>query len=283
MKAHFRTIVISDVHLGTSGSKAKELVSFLKHHSCEKLILNGDIIDGWQLKKYGVWKRKHTKFIRAVMKMIDEHGTEVIYTRGNHDDFLDSFIPLQIGKNLVILRDYVHYSAGKKYFVTHGDVFDSITTNMKWLSKLGDVAYTFLLWVNKVYNNYRTNKGLPYYSLSQRVKGMVKGAVSYIGNYEEELVNLARAKKCDGIICGHIHQPANKYYGDVHYLNSGDWVESLSALVEDFDGEWTLVYYNDSTMPDIPDAEIDAEDDTDNGGVDINIDALGKIAAAGSL
>jgi UDP-2,3-diacylglucosamine pyrophosphatase LpxH len=246
MKTHFKTIVISDVHLGTSGSKAKELVNFLKIHSCDKLILNGDIIDGWQLKKYGIWKKKHTKFMRVVMKMIEDHNTKVIYTRGNHDDFLDSFIPLQIGKNLFIQRNYIHHSNGKKYLVTHGDVFDTITTYAPWLSKLGDVGYTFLLWVNKIYNQWRSRRGLPYYSLSQRIKAKVKGAVSFISDFETQLVDLAKAQKCDGIICGHIHQPAIKLYGNVLYLNSGDWVESLSALVEDYEGEWALMYYNET-------------------------------------
>jgi len=263
VKTHFKTIVISDVHLGTSGSKVKELVSFLKLHSCDKLILNGDIIDGWQLKKYGLWKKKHTKFLRIIMKMIENHGTTVIYTRGNHDDFLDSFIPLQIGKNLIIQRDYIHESCGKKYLVTHGDVFDSITTGMKWLSKLGDLGYTILLWLNKKYNQRRSRKGLPYYSLSAKVKGMVKLAVNFISDFENELVKLAVSKKCDGIICGHIHQPALKYYGDVLYLNSGDWIESLSALVEDFDGEWSLLFYNEASMKEDEDDENDQDMDTD--------------------
>jgi len=269
--------VISDVHLGTSGSKVKELVSFLKMHTCDKLIMNGDIIDGWQLKKYGLWKKKHTKFLRVVMKMIDNHGTKVIYTRGNHDDFLDSFIPLQIGKNLFIQRDYIHYSNGKKYLVTHGDVFDSITTGMKWLSKLGDVGYTALLWINKQYNQYRTRRGLPYYSLSAKVKGMVKLAVNFISDFETELVALAKSKKCDGIICGHIHQAAIKQYGNIHYMNSGDWVESLSALVEDFDGEWSLVYYNESAMED-PDADSDTDIDTDSLDIDTRFNELTQLA-----
>ncbi len=249
MKAHYKTIVISDVHLGTSGSKAKEVVHFLKLHSCEKLILNGDIIDGWQLKKYGVWKKKHTRFIRTIMKMIEKHDTKVIYLRGNHDDFLDQFIPMRIGKNLRIARDYVHVSGGKKYYVTHGDVFDSITTNLKWVALLGDLGYTFLLWINKLYNQYRRQKGLPYYSLSQQVKQKVKSAVSYISNYEEQLAALAKGKGCQGIICGHIHQPAIKEIEGISYLNSGDWVESLSALTEDFDGEWSLLYYNTDQLP----------------------------------
>ena len=245
MKTHFKTIVISDVHLGTSGSKAKELTNFLKQHTCEKLILNGDIIDGWQLKKYGTWKKKHTRFFKRVLKMIEEHNTKVIYIRGNHDDFLDQILPLKVG-NFSIQRDYVLKSGNKKYYVTHGDIFDSITTKLKWIAKLGDIGYTFLLWVNKLYNNYRTTRGLPYYSLSQVIKLKVKSAVSYISDYETQLAEVARIKNCEGIICGHIHQPAIKQLDDVLYLNSGDWVESLSALVQDEDGEWDLIYYNET-------------------------------------
>lgn len=246
MNTHYKTIVLSDVHLGTTGSKAKELVNFLKMHSCDKLILNGDIIDGWQLKKYGIWKKKHTKFIRVVMRMMEDHNTQVIYTRGNHDDFLDSFIPLALGKNFTLQRDYIHVSHGRRFLVTHGDIFDSVTTNLKWLSKLGDIGYTLLLGINKVYNQYRNYRGLPYYSLSAKIKAKVKSAVSYISDYETQLVALAKDRDCAGVICGHIHQAAIKYYGDILYLNSGDWVESLSALVEDENGEWSLIYYNET-------------------------------------
>jgi UDP-2,3-diacylglucosamine pyrophosphatase LpxH len=237
--------VISDVHLGTSGSKAKELTNFLKQHTCEQLILNGDIIDGWQLKKYGTWKKKHTRFFKRVLKMIEENDTKVIYLRGNHDDFLDQVLPMKVG-NFSIQRDYVLKYKGKKYYVTHGDIFDSITTKLKWIAKLGDIGYTWLLWVNKFYNNYRTSRGLPYYSLSQVIKQKVKSAVSYISDYESQLAAVARIKNCDGIICGHIHQPAIKEFDDILYLNSGDWVESLSALVQDEDGEWSLIYYNET-------------------------------------
>jgi len=245
MKTHFKTIVISDVHLGTSGSRAKELCSFLKLHTCDKLILNGDIIDGWQLKKYGTWKRKHTRFFKLVMKMMEDNDTKVIYLRGNHDDFLDQVLPFKVGK-FSIRRDYILNSGDKKYYVVHGDIFDSITTNLKWVAKLGDVGYTFLLYINKLYNNYRTRKGLPYYSLSAIVKAKVKSAVSYISDFETELAEVARAQGCDGIICGHIHQPAIKMIGDIEYMNSGDWVESLSALMQDENGEWSLVFYNET-------------------------------------
>ncbi|HEV7231496.1 MAG TPA: UDP-2,3-diacylglucosamine diphosphatase [Bacteroidia bacterium] len=243
MKTSYKTIVISDVHLGIKDSKVKELVRFLKAHSCEKLILNGDIIDGWQLKKSGSWKKKHTKFFRILMKAMEKQKTKVVYLRGNHDDFLEQILPFEIG-NFSIALDHMHESFGKRYYVIHGDAFDTITTRMPWLSKLGDVSYTFLLWLNRNYNHYRTRRGLPYYSLSQVIKLKVKSAVSYISDYEQQLSEAAKRKKCDGIICGHIHQPANKMIGDVHYLNSGDWVESLTALTESFSGEWNVVHYS---------------------------------------
>ncbi len=241
---HFRTIIISDLHLGSGGSKAEEATAFLKHYSCKKLILNGDIIDAWQLKKYGVWKRKHTLFFKRVLKMIEESQTKVIYIRGNHDDFLDQIVPLRLGKNFQIRKDYVLNSGNQRFYVTHGDVFDSITTHFKWLAYLGDMGYTFLLWINKFYNNYRAWRGLPYFSLSQRIKQSMKMAVNYISDFEEKLTELARSRGCDGIICGHIHQPAIREVDGIMYMNSGDWVETLSALVEDFDGNWNLLYYN---------------------------------------
>ncbi len=243
-KRHFKTLVVSDVHLGSKNSKTKELVRFLKANSCEKLILNGDIVDGWQLKRSGKWKKKHTRFFKAIIKMIEKYNTEVVYIRGNHDDFLDNVMPFSIGK-LSIQKDYIHESFGKRYYVLHGDIFDTITTNFSWLAKLGDIGYSFLLWLNKTYNNRRLKKGLPYFSLSSFIKQKVKRAVSYISSFEEELVKLARHKHCHGVICGHIHHPAIEHCQGVEYLNSGDWVESFTALAEDFQGRWRVIYYSD--------------------------------------
>ena len=243
MKTNYKTIIVSDVHLGTKGSKSKEIARFLKQFHCDNLILNGDIIDGWQLKKSGSWKRKHTRFFNRVLKMMESQSTNVYYLRGNHDDFLDQILPLQIGR-LQILADMTYESNGKTYFITHGDVFDSITTNLRWIAYLGDVGYTFLLWLNRVVNYYRYKKGLPYFSLSQFVKGKVKQAVSYVNDYETELAKMAKAKGCDGIICGHIHKAENRMIDGVHYLNSGDWVETMSALAEDHEGNWELIYFN---------------------------------------
>ncbi len=254
----FRTIVLSDIHLGTAGSKAKEATEFLRNYSCQRLILNGDIIDGWQLKQYGTWKKKHTAFFKTVLKQIVHYDTKVIYLRGNHDDFLDQVMPLRVGKNFSIRKDYTLNSGHRRFYVTHGDVFDSITSHMKWLAYLGDIGYTFLLWVNKFYNQYRRWQGKPYYSLSQQVKSRIKKAVSYISDYEQKLTELARARGCDGVICGHIHQPAIRNFDGISYMNSGDWVKSLSALVEDHTGNWSLLYYT-SDLSSEDDAAVEKE------------------------
>ena len=244
MKTHYRTIVMSDIHLGIQNSRVKEAVHFLRSHTCDTLILNGDIIDGWQLSKSGKWKKKHTAFFKLIMKWLATSETEVIYLRGNHDDFLDEILPLQLA-NFSIVRQHIHQSGNRKYFVVHGDIFDSVTTNLKWIAKLGDIGYTFLLWLNRHYNQYRVKRGLPYYSLSQVVKQKVKQAVSFITDYEKELCEVAKQERCDGVICGHIHHPDNKMIDEIHYLNSGDWVETMSALVEDENGNWEVIFYKE--------------------------------------
>jgi UDP-2,3-diacylglucosamine pyrophosphatase LpxH len=244
LKTHYSTIVISDLHLGISNAHPREVIHFLRRHTCDTFILNGDIIDGWQLARSGKWKKKHTAFFRLIMKWLSSTNTRIIYLRGNHDDFLDEVLPLEIG-NFSIVRTHIHESLGRRYYVVHGDIFDSVTTKLKWVAKLGDVGYTFLLWLNRHYNRYRNRRGLPYYSLSQVVKLKVKQAVSFITDFESTLCEVARIEKCDGVICGHIHQPAVKELEGIQYLNSGDWVESLSALVETKDGEWKVIHYQE--------------------------------------
>lgn len=241
-KKHHKTIVLSDIHLGSKWSKAKEATKYLKENTCDTLILCGDIIDGWQLMrgKKAKWKKRHSNFIKLLLDI--QHDTKIIYLRGNHDDFLDRILPLQF-QNIEIVKDYIHTSNGKRFYVIHGDVFDMVTSRYSWLSKIGDIGYTLLMWVNKYYNNRRLKKGLPYYSLSREVKKRVKASVSYISDYEKHIVEIARKKKCDGVICGHIHHPEKAYYDEILYLNSGDWVESLSALTEDYEGNWEVVMY----------------------------------------
>ncbi|MDD2438570.1 MAG: UDP-2,3-diacylglucosamine diphosphatase [Massilibacteroides sp.] len=256
MKKYYSTVVVSDIHLGSEHSHTQEVTDFLKQIHCDRLILNGDIIDGWQLQKPGRrWKQEHTCFFKVLMKMMEIYNTEIIYIRGNHDDFLDNLVPFTFA-NISILKDYLLETNGKRYYVTHGDIFDSVTTHMRWLARLGDIGYTFLLWLNKYYNRIRKKQGKPYYSLSQAIKQKVKNAVSYISDFERTLVAFAKEKKADGIICGHIHRPANTFYENIHYLNSGDWVESLSALVENEQGEWSVVFFKKEVFAPVSDPVI---------------------------
>jgi len=240
----YKTIVISDVHLGTNGAKAKELLRFLKYHTCDRLILNGDIIDGWQLKRAGKWKKKHTRLLSLMLKRVYKEDMVVVYTRGNHDDFLDQIIPFELG-NFSIVKDFSFESFGKRYYVVHGDVFDVVTTKMKFLALMGDWGYTLLLRLNAWYNARRVRKGLPYDSLSQRIKAKVKTAVSFISTFEHDLAMLAKHKGYDAVICGHIHQACMRDIDGITYLNSGDWVESLTALAEDHAGKWHILRYDD--------------------------------------
>lgn len=242
----YRTVVLSDLHFGSKFSKVKEVSDFMSSVDCERLILNGDTIDGWQLQKKSSssWGSEQSRFFRILMKLVEKHGTEVYVLRGNHDDFLDKVIPMHLG-SLQILKDMVIESGGRKYFVTHGDVFDSITSNMRWMAKLGDVVYNILLLINVLYNRIQSLFGKPYYSFSQAIKNSVKKAVQNASNFDSMLTDMARAKGCEGVICGHIHRPEDRTINGIHYLNSGDWVETLSALIEDFEGKWSILYYKD--------------------------------------
>ncbi len=244
-KASYRTVFLSDIHLGTPDSKATEVGDFLKMFTCEKLVLNGDIVDGWALKRGAKWESRHSRVIRRILKMTEKDNTEVVYLRGNHDEILERFLPLAFGK-IRFTKEYIHTSAqNKRYLVVHGDGFDSVSTNHKWLAALGAIGYDSLLKVNRYYNRWRAWRGKEYFSISKRIKAKVKSAVSFVDKYEVLLQELASHKKCDGIICGHIHTPEDKTIGDVHYLNSGDWVESLTAIVEHHDGRMELIYYKD--------------------------------------
>lgn len=244
-KPFFNTVFISDVHLGMKYSRATEAIKFLKSFHCKKLILNGDIVDGWALRSGGKWLPDHTNFIRAVLKKMAKNGTEVIYLRGNHDDILERFLPIDFG-NLRIEDEYVHETPQGNYLVVHGDGFDSITTSLRWVAFLGAIGYSLFLRLNRIHNKWLHWRGKPYYSLSQEVKKRVKSAVNFLGGYEDQLCELARVRNCCGIICGHVHTAADKILDeDVHYLNSGDWVESLTAIVEKEPGKFEVVEYRD--------------------------------------
>lgn len=243
-KLKVKTVILSDVHLGTPNCKIREVNHFLKFVNCDKLILNGDIIDGWKLKRSGGWTKGHTRFVRLVLKKMEKKDTEVIYLRGNHDDILGQFLPLDF-ETLRIVEDYIHETPRGRYLVLHGDVFDLVTTKMPLLSHIGDVGYNLLLGMNRAYNRWRAWRGKDYFSLSAAIKAKVKKAVNFVSNFEDHIVEIARRRQCQGVICGHIHTAADKMLGEIHYLNSGDWVESLTAILEHTDGRFELVHFKD--------------------------------------
>ena len=239
-----RSVIVSDIHLGTPHSKVEEVTHFLKHVRCERLILNGDIIDGWRLRRDGIWTKSHTRFIRRVLTMMQKRDTTVVYLRGNHDDFVGRLLPMRF-ERLTLVEDCVLETVRGRYLVLHGDVFDGVVKHMAFLAHLGDAGYAFLLRLNRAYNWFRALRGKEYFSLSQAIKARVKQAVSFIGKFEDQIAALARERGCCGVICGHIHTPADKMIGDIHYLNSGDWVESMTAIIEHHDGRFELVTFRE--------------------------------------
>ncbi|MGZ3235998.1 MAG: UDP-2,3-diacylglucosamine diphosphatase [Burkholderiaceae bacterium] len=236
----FRTIWISDVHLGTTGCQAKKLWEFLRATESDKLYLVGDIIDGWQLKRRWYWDQKHNNVVQLVLKKAKK-GTKVTLIPGNHDEAIRQFIGFDFG-GIKIRDELIHTTAnGKRMLVLHGDRFDGVIACAKWLAYLGDNMYTVILKFNHWLNHFRARAGLPYWSLSQYLKLQVKNAVSYITSFEVALAAEAKKKGLDGVICGHIHKPEIRDIDGITYCNDGDWVESLSALVEDYSGELRLV------------------------------------------
>jgi UDP-2,3-diacylglucosamine pyrophosphatase LpxH len=244
---HFRTIWISDIHLGTTGCQAKRLLEFLRVTESETLYLVGDIIDGWQLRRRWFWDQSHNNVVQTVLKKAKK-GTNVIFVPGNHDESVRQFIGLDFG-GIRIRDELVHVTAqGKRMLVLHGDRFDGVIACAKWLAYLGDSLYTVILKFNQIFNNWRARAGLPYWSLSQYLKLKVKNAVSYISSFENALAAEARKKGYDGVICGHIHKPEIRDIDGITYCNDGDWVESLSALVEEHSGELRLVTWQEIMM-----------------------------------
>ena len=240
----FKTVFLSDVHLGAPDCQIDKVNHFLKHAACERLVLNGDIIDGWSLGRRGGWTRQHTRFIRLVLKKIDKYKTDVIYLRGNHDDILDRFLPLHFG-GLRVVDEYIHESSQGRYLVIHGDAFDAVTQHSKLLAVIGDIGYQGLLRINRSYNRYRAWRGKDYFSLSKAIKARTKGVVNYISRFEDQVEIFAARHNCSGFICGHIHTPDDKFIGRTHYLNSGDWVESNTALVEHHGGGFEILHYDE--------------------------------------
>lgn len=239
-KRKLRTIWISDIHLGTRGCNAELLLDFLRAHECETLYLVGDIVDGWRLRKGWYWPEAHNEVVRRVLKMA-HRGTRVVLIAGNHDEMLRPYAGMNFG-GVEIALDAIHHTAdGRRLLITHGDAFDVIVLYHKWLAFLGDQAYTLLLQANIVLNRLRRRLQLPYWSLSSYLKKRVKNAVAYVGEFEEAVAHAARDRKVDGVVCGHIHCAEIRQIGDITYMNDGDWVESCTALAEDFDGQIALI------------------------------------------
>lgn len=245
----YKSIAISDVHLGTKGSKADLLLTFLRDAECDNLFLVGDIFDGWRLKKNWYWTQDHSTVVQKILRM-SRKGTQVYYIPGNHDEFMRQFLEHSFGN--IELHNEMIYTAvnGKQYIIIHGDKFDIVTMNMKWLAHLGDWAYTTLLNVNTAIHWVRSYFRLPYWSLSKWAKHKVKEAVNFIGDYEQSLISYARIKQVDGVICGHIHSANLDMIDGIEYMNSGDWVESCTALVEHLDGTWEIIHVASSAVSD---------------------------------
>lgn len=235
----YQAIIVSDLHLGTTDSKAEEFIEFIESHPTDLLILNGDIVDGWALNRGTKWKKQHTKVISKLLQLSNK--TRIIWIRGNHDEFIQEFIGTHLGA-IEIREDYKLDidNTMESYYIFHGDVIDVFITKYKWVSKIGSVGYDFALWLNRVYNTYRKWRKLPYISISQKIKESVKVATNYVNDFEVTALSMATKKGCNGVICGHIHQPADRMIGGKRYLNSGDWIENMSAICIDKDGNLYL-------------------------------------------
>ena len=231
-----QAIIVSDLHLGTKDSKAEEFIEFIEKNPTDLLILNGDIVDGWALNRGTKWKKQHTKVISKLLQLSNK--TRIIWIRGNHDEFIQEFIGTHLGA-IEIREDYKLdiNNTMESYYIFHGDVIDVFITKYKWLSKIGSIGYDFALWLNRIYNTYRKWRKLPYISISQKIKESVKVATNYVNDFEVTALSMATKKGCNGVICGHIHQPADRMIDGKRYLNSGDWIENMSAICIDNAGK----------------------------------------------
>lgn len=243
-KHRYRSVFISDTHLGTKAARADLLLDFLKNVRCEQLYLVGDIIDGWQIKRSWYWDTIHNDVIRRVLKLAKQ-GVKIVYIPGNHDEGLRGFEGHDLAG--VSLAHEVIYEGvdGKRYWVLHGDQFDGVVKYAKWLAHIGDRAYSLLLRLNTSLNGIRRFFGYDYWSLSAYLKHKVKNAVEYIGKFEEAVAMEAKRRGVDGVICGHIHHAECRDFDGITYMNDGDWVESCTALVEHHDGRFEILHWAD--------------------------------------
>lgn len=262
LKTRYRTIFISDVHLGTKRSRTDLLLHFLKHTESEKLYLVGDIIDNWALKRRWFWDQSHNDVIQKLLRK-GRKGTKIVYIPGNHDEAFRDFTAQRLG-GVDIKRNDIHTTAeGKKYLILHGDEFDGVVLYHRWLALLGDRAYEFAVNANHYFNKIRRFFRLPYWSLSAYLKRKVKRAVEFVGNFETAVVRKAKSKNVDGVVCGHIHTPEMRMIDGIHYCNDGDWVESCSALVEHRDGRLELLDWTRFQGDSIANQQLETDSDCD--------------------
>lgn len=239
-KRKFRTVWISDVHLGTRGCNAALLLDFLQSIDCRTLYLVGDIVDGWRLRKGWYWPDAHNEVVRRVLKMA-HRDTRVVFIAGNHDEMLRPYAGMTFG-GIELALEAIHVTADdRRLLVTHGDAFDGVVLYARWLAFLGDKAYAILLRANVAFNAVRRRLHLPYWSLSAYLKRRVKNAVQYVSSFEEAVAHEAAQRGVDGVVCGHIHCAEIRQLGALTYYNDGDWVESCTALVEERDGTMRLI------------------------------------------
>ena len=236
----FRALFISDVHLGTRGCQAERLLDFLRQHDADTIYLVGDIIDGWALRSSWYWPQQHNDVVQKMLRK-GRNGARIVYVPGNHDEFLRGYYGTHFG-GIEVKETAIHHAAdGRRYLVVHGDVFDIVVTQARWLALLGDKAYEFALIGNRIFNAMRRRLGAPYWSLSQWAKLKVKNAVNFIGAFEEALATEAKRQRADGVICGHIHYATMHHRFGLHYINCGDWVESCTAVAEREDGTFEII------------------------------------------
>lgn len=243
---HYKSIFISDIHLGTRGCQADALCDFLKNNTCDNLFLVGDILDGWRMRKSWYFPQSHANVIRRILTSA-KRGTKVYYILGNHDEALRPYLSfgIDVGRIKILNRyDYVGVD-GKKYLIVHGDMFDTLmASNRKWIMHMGDTLYDLMIRFNVVFNKVRRLLGLKYWSLSKWLKDNTKQAVKFINRYEEYVAQYCEAKGYDGVVCGHIHKAEIRQINNITYMNDGDWVESATALLEHTDGTWEI-YHDD--------------------------------------
>lgn len=241
----YRSIFLSDLHLGTRNSQADLLLDFLKYNEADHIYLVGDIIDGWQIKRGWYWPQSHNDVLQKILRKARK-GVKVTYVPGNHDEFAREYCGMSFG-GIEVVEKAIHITAdNKKFLVIHGDQFDIVVCNARWLAYLGDWAYDWAIFINTYYNIARRLLGAGYWSFSAWAKMKVKNAVKFIGDFETLLASEAKKHNLDGVVCGHIHHPTIKVIDDIQYINIGDFVESCTAIAEHDDGHFEIIYWNET-------------------------------------